>query len=200
MADYFGYTTNRDTWLGRLETRINTKIDDQRAEGTDCLSTIDNNPGDQSNANGCLYTGSLHDELSGQFYGMVPELGRILRDWATTASSNIASWVYRNAQGFYLVNQNTHIYEGEVPKAWYVSHQAFFHVLSDVQAVDFASHVQMVDSPACKADVYYIERLVRAIEASGNANWVNYQQTMNGVTEGSIGKGISGTTSGLSFY
>ena len=182
IADKLGYSADVSSALTMLETMVQAKTDHQRLEGDDCLSTMDSVPGTGSNSAGCLYyKQAQHFEIISQFYGMVPELGRILRGYATTASNNIAKWINRNAQGFWLVNGDTPVQEGEVHKPQYITTMSYFHIMSDIQAVDFDRHRQLVDMPACRADVYFIERLVRAIEASGPRNWTHYSTPMNGV-------------------
>jgi hypothetical protein len=174
IAYRLGYSVDVIAALNKLETMLQTKIDHQRQEGHDCLSVINSGITRQWNSGGCLYTGRQHDGIITMFYGMVPELGRILRDYAETASNNMENWVNRNAQGFWLVNGDTPVQEGEVNKPEYITTMSYFHLMSDIQVVDFHRHRQLVDMPACHADVYFIERLVRAIEASAPQYWTDF--------------------------
>jgi len=169
--------------LAKLETMVSQKLDHQRDEGAICAANINYSgaqPGDPGWVSGqfrygdAFYTGSNHDGKVVQWTDMGPELGRILRDYSATASGNIAAWIYRNAQGFWLVRGDVPVQEGEVFTPRYYTTQNYFHFMSDVQAVDFTAHQQIMDAPAGKADVYYIERVVRTIEASGSQNWELY--------------------------
>jgi hypothetical protein len=195
IADHSGNSTDVTDALSKLETMVSQKLDHQRDEGDDCAANLNYSgaePGDPGWVSGqfrygnAFYTGTNHDGKVVQWTDMGPELGRMLRDYATTASSNIATWIYRNAQGFWLVRGDVPVQEGEVFTPRYYTTQNYFHVLSDVQAVDFTAHQQIMDAPACRADVYYMERLVRTIEASGAQNWELYSAPVPPIDETSI--------------
>lgn len=194
IADKFGNSTDVNAGVSKLTTLIKDKIDHQRSEGADCTATINSANSGQERSLGCLYVGGTHNSRIEMFTGSVPELGRMLRDYATTGSNQLAKWVARNAQGYWLVNGDTPVQEGEVNKPYYWTTMAYFHLMSDVQAMDFDHHLQLADMPASRADAYYLERVVRAIEASGNQSWQKYDVAMQGFGSGSS---TSSTSSSL---
>ena len=179
IADKNDQPADVSAGVTKLSSLLQNKIDHQRIEGDNCGSTMDDPNDGQFRSNGCLYAGSTHQGIILTYYGMSPELGRVLRDYATTASATIKNWVFRNAQGYWFVRGDTPVQEGEVISPFYITTMAYFHILSDISAVSFDEHLQLIDSPAGHADTYYIQRLVAAIQASGNPNWVNYSQPMN---------------------
>jgi hypothetical protein len=95
---------------------------------------------------------------------LCPEVGELLREFAPEETAAIKAWMLRNAQGFYLARWDTPVQEGEVACPWYVTTQNYFHFFSSIDKADAATLRLLVDRPVCYADVYYIERLVRAIE------------------------------------
>jgi hypothetical protein len=150
-------------------------LDHYRRIGRACAQHIDALPGGEwhpsaggQNRNlGGPYLGQIHMQAIVFWTDLSPEMGRVLRAYAPEESAAIQRWVLRNAQGFYLVRWDTPVQEGENGAPWYVTTQNYFHLFSTIGPSDFAAHQLLVDRPACRADVYYLERLVRAIEASG---------------------------------
>lgn len=146
-----------------------------RQVGRDCAQHIDAVPGAEGHPSaggqyrnlGGPYVGKTHMAAIVYWTDLCPELGRILREFAPEETAAIKAWMLRNAQGFYLARWDTPVQEGEVPCPLYLTTQNYFHFFSSVADADFATHKVLVDMPACHADVYYIERLVHAIEASG---------------------------------
>jgi hypothetical protein len=141
--------------------------------GRQCAQHIDALPGGTEHPSaggqfrnlGGPYVGKTHAAEIAFFTDMSPEIGRILKEFAPEETAAIKAWMLRNAQGFYLARWDTPVQEGEVTAPWYNTTQNYFHVFSTIDGGDFETHLLLVDAPVCRADVYYIERLVRALEA-----------------------------------
>jgi hypothetical protein len=150
-------------------------LEHYRRVGRDCAKFIDAVPGDDQHPSaggqfrnlGGPYVGKTHMAAIVYFTDLCPEAGRLVKHFAPEETAAIKAWMLRNAQGFYLARWDTPVQEGEVACPWYVTTQNYFHFFSDIEQSDFATHRLLADMPVCHADVYYIERLVRAIEASG---------------------------------
>jgi len=175
MAGRLGRRADLEAAMAKLRPMVLRMLEFQRAIGAECLKHIDAPPGREGHPSqggqfrsaGGPYVGATHRAAIVYWTDLCPQLGRLLRQFAPAALRHVADWMLRNAQGFYLVRGDVPVQEGEVFAPYYLTTMNYFHVISTIRRSDFHTHRQLADAPACRADVYYLERLVRAIEASG---------------------------------
>lgn len=161
--------------ITELEQALPLYLTQYRQIGRDCAAHTDAVPGDKQHPSaggqfrnqGGPYVGKTHAAAILYWTDLCPEIGAVLAEYAPSETEAIRRWMLRNAQGFYLVRWDTPVQEGEVAAPLYVTTQNYFHVFGTIPGSDAATHRLLVDMPACHADPYYVERLVRAMEASG---------------------------------
>jgi len=101
---------------------------------------------------------------------LTPEIGRALRDHAWRRERHSLLWVSRWKSPWYMAwGPHTFCYEfySQEPNPAH----SIFRAQAWITRVPAAELTRYADEPRCKADLYYIEKLVAANQAHGKLRW-----------------------------
>jgi len=100
-----------------------------------------------------------HKRKVAKYYGLTPEVGRLIADHALSAATRYMAFVDRSLPGWFLAGEERQYHFGENFIDYPDFSLGIFEAKAMIHRVSASELMRYVDIPWCEGDLYYIEKL-----------------------------------------